>query len=227
MMGCVEHCLILHLCMVILELPEPASWQNKVKNQCFVINDHVRHEFDYRTYLDLKSSSVALNSLKITSVSRLGCSFVPTKVHDPWSSGSWRASLWVQLTAFILDLDPCSDLWSLIPDAWSLIYVTICCYMPLYVAMCRYMSLYIGVCPCIGTVQKFFFGASRKRILNSLVGLCMYSFWKGKSRNSDLLGAIRGGVIFLIFEFNLFVGGPDFHSWLNLARNRTEPTKYI
>ena len=46
------------------------------RNQCFVINDHLRHEFGYGTYLELKSSIGASDCLNITSVSLLGCSFM-------------------------------------------------------------------------------------------------------------------------------------------------------
>ena len=86
-----ENCFILHLFMLNLELLEPVSWQNKVKNQCFVINDHLRHEFDYKTYLELKSSSGALDCLNITSVSLLGCSFVPKQ--RPKSMFRYKPSL--------------------------------------------------------------------------------------------------------------------------------------
>ena len=101
-----ENCFILHLFTMILELLEPVSWQNKVKNQCFVLIDHFDHEFDYRTYLELKRSSGALDCLNITSVSLLGCSFVPKQ--GPWSLilGPWS-----------LLLDP----WSSTLDPWSLI----------------------------------------------------------------------------------------------------------
>ena len=50
---------------------------NSYKNQCFVINEHFDHEFDYRTYLELKLSIRAFACLDITSVSLLGCSFLP------------------------------------------------------------------------------------------------------------------------------------------------------
>ena len=52
------------------------SCQNKVLNQCFIINDHFDHEFDYKTDLELESSIGALDCLNITCVSLLGCSFV-------------------------------------------------------------------------------------------------------------------------------------------------------
>ena len=41
------------------------------------MNYHFDHEFDYKPYLELKSSSGALEWLNITSVSLLECSFVP------------------------------------------------------------------------------------------------------------------------------------------------------
>ena len=72
-----EMCFILHLCMLNLELLELVSWQNKVKNQCFVIIDYFDHEFDSGTDLEFKSSSGALDCLNITPVSVLGCSFMP------------------------------------------------------------------------------------------------------------------------------------------------------
>ena len=43
---------------------------------CFVINDHFDHEFDDSTYLELEISIRAFDSLNITSVYLLGCSFV-------------------------------------------------------------------------------------------------------------------------------------------------------
>ena len=147
--------LILQLFLFNLELLQPVSWQNKVKKQRFVIIDHFDHEFDYRSHLKLKSSSGALNCLNITSVSLLECSFVPKQgpwslIIVPWSSGSWRASLWVHPWSLIID--PILDSWSLIFGPWYMsLYVAICRYMSLYVAICRYMSLYVGVCPCIGT----------------------------------------------------------------------------
>ena len=51
--------------------------KNSNKNHCFVIHDHGDHEFDYRTYLELKISIRVFDCLNITSISLLGCSFVP------------------------------------------------------------------------------------------------------------------------------------------------------
>ena len=47
------------------------------KSYCFVINDHFEHKSTYKTYLKLKISIGAFDCLNITSVSLLGCSFVP------------------------------------------------------------------------------------------------------------------------------------------------------
>ena len=51
--------------------------QKPDKTHCFVMNDHFDHEFDYRTYLELKISIRAFDYLNITSISLLECSFVP------------------------------------------------------------------------------------------------------------------------------------------------------
>ena len=71
------------------------SWQNKIKNQCFVINHHLRYEFSHGTYLEMKISIGAFDCLNIMSVSLLGCSFVPGQ--GPWSLildiGSWSLIL--------------------------------------------------------------------------------------------------------------------------------------
>ena len=47
------------------------------KTHRFVINDHFDHEFDYRTDLESKISIRAFDCVNITSISLLGCSFVP------------------------------------------------------------------------------------------------------------------------------------------------------
>ena len=47
------------------------------KNHCFVIYEYLEHKFDYKTDLELESLSGVLDCLNITSVSLLGCSFVP------------------------------------------------------------------------------------------------------------------------------------------------------
>ena len=75
----------------------------KVKNQCFVIHDHSRHEIDYKTDLELKSSSGALDCLNITSVSLLGCSFVPNKVRDPLGPDVPASGSYLPPSSLILD----------------------------------------------------------------------------------------------------------------------------
>ena len=80
------------------------------------MNENFDHEFDYRTYLELKISIKAFDCLNITSTSLLGCSFVPKQ--GPWS---------LILDHWSLILDPRSlnlDLWSIILDPWSLIGFT-------------------------------------------------------------------------------------------------------
>ena len=93
------------------------SCQNKVQNQCFIIKYHFDHEFDYKTYLKCKSSSGALDCLNITSVSLLGCSFIPK--HGPWSLICVAIRRYMPL------------------------YVAIYRYMSLHVAICRYMSVHV------------------------------------------------------------------------------------
>ena len=48
-----------------------------LKNHCFVINEYLEHKLDYKTYLESKISIGDFDRLNITSVSLLGCSFVP------------------------------------------------------------------------------------------------------------------------------------------------------
>ena len=50
--------------------------KNKVKNQCFVISDHLRHEFSPGTYLEFKISIGAFDCLNFTSITLPGGSFV-------------------------------------------------------------------------------------------------------------------------------------------------------
>ena len=47
------------------------------EKRCFAIKNHLEHEFSHETYLELKISIGAFDCLNITSVSLLGCSFVP------------------------------------------------------------------------------------------------------------------------------------------------------
>ena len=83
---------------------------NSYKSHCFVINHHFEHIFDYETYLKLKISKAALDCLNITSVSLLGCPFVPKQ--GPWS---------LVLGPRSKVLGPRSLIRSLILDPWSLI----------------------------------------------------------------------------------------------------------
>ena len=48
-----------------------------IRIHCFVINEYLEHEFNYVTYLESKISIRAFDCLNITSVSLLGCPFVP------------------------------------------------------------------------------------------------------------------------------------------------------
>ena len=170
-----------------------------VQNQCFTINDHFDHEFEYRTYLELKGSDGALDCLNITSVSLLGCSFMARL--GPWSlifdpldpdvpasrSNLPPSSLILDLDPWSLNLDPWSlmrslildpDPWSLITDPWSdpwTLILDICRYMSLYAATCRYMSLYVAI----------------RRYMSLYVGVCpcigtdsICFFWCEQEKNS-------------------------------------------
>ena len=62
--------------------PDPKNVIKKVhkmshKIYCFIINEYLGHEFCHGTYLEMKISIGAFDCLNITSVSLLGCSFVP------------------------------------------------------------------------------------------------------------------------------------------------------
>ena len=56
--------------------PKNKFVKKSYKFQCFVINECLDHNFNYKIDLDLKISSGAFDCLNITSVSPLGCSFV-------------------------------------------------------------------------------------------------------------------------------------------------------
>ena len=43
---------------------------------CCVINDHLEHEFSHGSYLELKGSIGAFDSLNIMTAALLGCPFV-------------------------------------------------------------------------------------------------------------------------------------------------------
>ena len=51
--------------------------KSSYENHCFVIHEYLDHKLAYKTYLEWKISIRALDCLNITSVSLLGCSFVP------------------------------------------------------------------------------------------------------------------------------------------------------
>ena len=59
------------------------SHKNSYKNHCFVMNEYLEHESSRGTYLEMKISIRAFDSLNITSTALLGCSFVTQQ--DPKS----------------------------------------------------------------------------------------------------------------------------------------------
>ena len=52
-------------------------FHNKIKQKHrFVIHEYLEDEFDYKTYLEFKSSTGAFDCLNITFTARLGCTFM-------------------------------------------------------------------------------------------------------------------------------------------------------